>query len=36
MLILAGWLLGILSPVVLFFADMFPPGGHPPWRPSTC
>lgn len=28
LLMLAGWLLGILSPVVLFFADMFP-GGTP-------
>lgn len=28
LLILAGWLLGILSPVVLFFTDMFP-GGTP-------
>lgn len=28
LLMIAGWLLGILSPVVLFFSDMFP-GGTP-------
>ncbi|MGD7706322.1 hypothetical protein [Microlunatus sp. Y2014] len=26
LLIMAGWLAGIMSPIVLFFADMFPDG----------
>lgn len=27
LLVVAGWLLGIMSPLVLFFSDMFPAGG---------
>jgi putative oxidoreductase len=27
LLVVAGWLIGIMSPLVLFFSDMFPAGG---------